>query len=149
MIGAAAARPGMGWPQQAERMLGMEGINMGFSGKMHPYYATSGLLSDMDASVVVIDCEYNNVMDQLCSPAETLNHTLVFIRALKAKRLETPVLLIEGHDHARAWSSLPTLQQNQTRRAPYDQLMAEGMASVFYGDGALKLGGPIATFYEA
>ena len=153
MHGAAAARPGMGWPQQAERMLGMEGINLGFSGNglMQPYYAASDLLSDIDASVVVIDCEYN--MDKLCSPAETLNRTLVFIRALKAKRPETPVLLIEGHDHARAWISPPTaLQQNQTREAyrrAYNQLLAEGMAGVFYGDGARKLGGPIATFYEA
>eukprot|EP01045_Picozoa_sp_COSAG04_P055655 COSAG04_NODE_25548_length_306_cov_0.729469_1_plen_64_part_01 len=52
------------------------------------------------------------------SQVETLNRTLVFIRALKAKRPEMPVLLIEGHDHARAWISPPTaLQQNQTREA--------------------------------
>ena len=116
----------------------------------------AGLLSDIDASVVVIDCEFN--MDGHCSPVrknglvlrhfysktpnvcqdrlgtnigkvntkailslsqvETLNRTLVFIRALKAKRPEMPVLLIEGHDHARAWISPPTaLQQNQTREA--------------------------------
>ena len=56
MHGAAAARSGMGWPQQAERMLGMEGINLGFSGNglMQPYYAASGLLSDIDASIVVM-----------------------------------------------------------------------------------------------
>lgn len=153
MHGAAAARPGMGWPQQAERMLGMEGVNLGFSGNglMQPYYAASGLLSDIDASIVVIDCEYN--MDGRCSPMETFNRTLVFIRSLKAKRPEMPVLLIEGHDHARAWISPPTaLQQNQTREAyrrAYNQLLSEGMQGLFYGDGTLKLGGPIATFYEA
>ena len=118
---------------------------------MQPYYAASGLLSEIDASVVVIDCEYN--MDHRYSPVETLNRTLVFIRSLKAKRPEVPVLLIEGHDHARAWISPPTaLQQNQTREAyrrAYNQLLAEGTTGLFYGDGALKLGGPIATFYEA
>ena len=92
-------------------------------------------------------------MDGLCSPAETLQRTLVFIRALKAKRPDVPVLLLEGHDHARAWISPPTaLQQNQTREAyrrAYNQLLAEGMAGVYYGEGALKLGGPMATFYEA
>ena len=101
MHGAAASRPGLGWPQQAERMLGMEGINLGFSGNglMQPYWAASGLITEIDASVVVIDCQYN--MDNLHDPVETLNRTLVFIRALKAKRPELPVLLIEGHDHAR------------------------------------------------
>lgn len=32
MNGAAANRPGMGYPQQAERMLGMSGYNIGFGG---------------------------------------------------------------------------------------------------------------------
>ena len=145
MHGAAAARPGMGWPQQAERMLGMEGVNLGFSGNglMQPYWASSGLITEIDASVVVIDCEYN--MDNLNMPVETYNRTLVFIRALKAKRPDMPVLLIEGHDHARAWISPPTaLQQNQTREAyrrAYNQLLSEGVTGLYYGDGALKLGG--------
>jgi hypothetical protein len=49
MNGAAANRAGMGYPQQAERMLGMSGVNLGFggNGKMQPYYAESGLLSEV------------------------------------------------------------------------------------------------------
>lgn len=82
-----------------------------------------------------------------------LNRTLVFIRSLKAAKPEMPVLLIEGHDHARAWISPPTAEiQNQTREAyrrAYNQLLSEGLRGVFYGDGALKLGGPMATYYEA
>jgi hypothetical protein len=178
MHGAAASRPGMGWPQQAERMLGMEGVNLGFSGNglMQPYWAASGLLTEIDASVVVIDCEFN--MDGHCSPVETLNRTLVFIRALKAKRPDTPVcvhaqsttacdlwvqfnswrrrgcrLLLEGHDHARAWINPATeAKQNQTREAyrrAYNQLLSEGQGGVYYGEGTLKLGGPMASYYEA
>lgn len=39
MHGAAANRPGMGYPSQAERMLGMAGVNLGLSGNglMQPY----------------------------------------------------------------------------------------------------------------
>ena len=34
-------------------------------------------------------------------------------------------------------------------RHRYNQLLSEGMTGVFYGEGALKLGGPIDSFYEA
>ena len=61
MNGAAANRPGMGWPQQASRMLGMQGVNLGFGGLglMQPFYAASGLLSEVNASIMVVDCEFN------------------------------------------------------------------------------------------
>ena len=110
-----------------------------------------GLISEIDSSVVVIDCEYN--MDFGITAVAVYNRTLAFIRALKAGRPATPVLLLEGHDHARAWISPPTaLKQNQTREAyrrAYNQLLDEGVTGLYYGEGALKLGGPMASFYEA
>jgi hypothetical protein len=63
MNGAAANRPGMGWPQQASRMLGMDGVNLGFGGlgRMQPFYAESGLLAEVNASIMVVDCEFVRV----------------------------------------------------------------------------------------
>ena len=179
MNGAAANRPGMGWPQQAERMLGMEGINLGFGGqgKMQPGYivpsrhgaSTSGtwdapatnLLSEVQASVVVIDCEFNMAgMD----PLLVYNRTIDFVRSLRppprARSVAQlpPVLLLEGHDHGQAWiSPSASLHQNATREAyrrAYNYLLGEGYGSgVFYGQGAPKLrstpGGTLAHDVEA
>ena len=102
MHGAAANRPGMGYPQQAERMLGMSGINLGFSGngKMQSYYAESGILSEINASIVVVDCEYN--MDGE-APLDVYNSTVVFVSSLRKRRPDIPVLLLEGHEAGQEW----------------------------------------------
>ena len=44
MNGAAANRAGMGWPQQCERLLDMEGVNIGFGslGQEQSFYPQSG-----------------------------------------------------------------------------------------------------------
>eukprot|EP01079_Euglenida_sp_SAG-EU17-18_P003468 gene3468-3934_t len=155
MQGAAASRPGLGWPQQAERMLGMDGVNLGFSGngQMQPYWPTSGLLNEIDASIVVVDCEFN-MGDHVLSPVEVYNRTVAFIAALKAAKPAVPVLLLEGHDHGRAWINPDIAEtQNNTReayrRAYNALLLAQNIPGVFYGQGAGKLGGPLATDFEA
>ena len=86
-------------------MLGMEDVNLGFAGMglMQPYYASSGLLSEINYSVAVVDCEFN--MDDLGDPVEVYIRTLVFVSSLKARRPDAPVLLTEGHQRDSAWIS--------------------------------------------
>ena len=153
MNGAAANRPGMGWPQQASRMLGMEGVNLGFGGLglMQPFYAESGLLAEVNASIMVVDCEFNMAgMD----PLEIANRTRVFLRDQRARRPDIPVLLLEGHDHGSAWiNARARAQHNHTREAyrrAYNQLLSEGISGLYYGQHDLKFGGRMtATDFQA
>ena len=87
-------------------MLGMEGVNLGFArmGLMQPYYASSGLLSEINYSVAVVDCEFN--MNDLGDLVEVYIRTLVFVSSLKARCPDAPVLLTEGHQHGSAWISM-------------------------------------------
>ena len=154
MNGAAANRPGMGWPQQASRMLGMEGVNLGFGGmgRMQPFYAESGLLAEVNASIMVVDCEFN--MAGALGPLETFNRTLVFLGAQRRRRPDIPVLLLEGHDHGSAWiNAAARSEHNATREAyrrAYNQLLSEGVRGLYYGAHTLKFGGrPTATDFQA
>ena len=108
----------MGWPQQAERMLGMESINLGFGGLglMQPFYATSALLTEVNCSIMVVDCEFN--MAVRLQAEESFNRTLVFMRAQRQRRPDVPILFLEGHDHGSAWIS-PSARSihNRTREA--------------------------------
>ena len=178
MNGAAANRPGMGWPQQAERMLGMGGVNLGFGGqgKMQPgyilpnAYGGTNLLSEVPASLVVLDCEFN--MAGL-DPVEVFNRTVAFVKSLRpppsgsvhsgtggsvrTRGKLPPVLLLEGHDHGQAWiSAAAAAHQNATREAfrrAYNALLLEGYSGVYYGQGTPKLratsGGTLADDPEA
>ena len=144
MNGAAANRPGMGWPQQAERILGMEGVNLGFGGlgRMQPYYARTGLLSEVNASIMVVDCEMNMMG---LDPLEVYNRSIVFLTAQREKRPDIPVLFLEGHNHGSAWiNEKMRLMHNHTREAyrrAYNKLLANGMTGIYYARGELKFAG--------
>lgn len=144
MNGAAANRPGMGWPQQAERLLGMEGVNLGFGGlgRMQPYYAATGLLAEVNASIMVVDCEMNMMG---IDPVEVYNRSVIFMKAQRERRPDIPVLFLEGHNHGSAWiNEHMRLLHNHTREAyrrAYNTLLADGVKEVYYGRGELKFGG--------
>jgi hypothetical protein len=152
MNGAAANRPGMGYPQQAERMLGMEGINIGFGsdGKFQPYYPASHLLSEIAYDIAVLDPHYNMVS---MPPMEIYNLTLAFVGDLKAQKPTVPVLLLEGHTEGTAWiNSAVDLEMNQTREAyrrAYNTMLKAGIAGIYFGRGETKFGGTVILILTA
>ena len=147
MNGAAANRPGMGWPQQAERMLSCEGINIGFGGlgQMQPYYASSGLLSEIDYTIAIVDPHYN--VDHLI-PSVVYNRTVVFISELLRRKPDSPVLLVEGHP-----SPTDPEKWNLTAsafRLAFNTLLSRGVKNLHYGPGECKFGGrDFATDFQA
>lgn len=76
-----------------------------------------------------------------------------FLKALRKAHPTTPVLLIEGHDGTVNWMSPSgALGENQTRngyRSAFNKVLAEGDTGVYYLNGSGKLGGPLATDFEA
>lgn len=147
MNGAAANRPGLAWPQVAERMLGAEGVNLGMSGqgKFQPYYPKSGLLSEIEYDIAILDPHYN--VESL-PPDELFNRTLAFVSDMLRRKPDKPILLLEGHaspNRPLEWNATA-----ETLRRAYNRLVADGAKNLFYGRGERKFAGrDMATDFEA
>jgi alpha-L-fucosidase len=87
--GASAMRPGMAYSNILSRSLNIETINLGFSGNGKMEKELVDVLSEIDASVYVIDCGGN------LTPQLARERTIPFIRLLKKLRPAVPVLLVE------------------------------------------------------
>eukprot|EP00040_Diaphanoeca_grandis_P025499 m.141305 g.141305 ORF g.141305 m.141305 type:complete len:818 (-) comp30178_c0_seq1:182-2635(-) len=148
--GAAAGRAGMVYSSQMQRYINKPVVNLGFSGHGLMQQEVGEILSEIDASIFVLDCEYN--MDKYTS-AEIECLTYNFIKVLRKANPTAQVLLIEGHDGTKNWINTPLWNaENKTRngyRNAYNHLIEDGDMSVFYLNGSLKLGAPIATNFEA
>lgn len=88
--GGCASRPGMAYPAILGRWLGRPSVNLGFSGngKMDPELVE--LLTEVDASVFVIDCLPNMGPDLVTERTEPL------VERLRAAHPDTPIVLVEN-----------------------------------------------------
>ena len=147
---AGIGRAGMTYSSQMERYIQKPVLNLGLSGHGLMQQEVGSLLGKLDASIFVLDCEYN--MDKH-DQSTVACLTYQFIKQLRIARPSAKVLLIEGHDGTKNWMNIAgQLQENRTRngyRTAYNQLIGEGDSSVFYLNGSEKLGSPIATDFEA
>jgi hypothetical protein len=88
--GGCASRPAMAYSTIIGRMLDMPTINLGFSGSGKAEHEASNMLAELDPAVYVIDCLPNMQADQV---DERIRYML---SVLKAKRPNTPVILVEN-----------------------------------------------------
>ncbi|QNE22645.1 hypothetical protein F1D05_38045 [Kribbella qitaiheensis] len=109
--GAAASRPGMTVPAQLGRRLGRTVVGLGFSGSGKMEIELAQLIADIDAAVYVVDCLPNMDADQVTERA------LPFIRELRSRRPDVPVLLIEDRTYANAWARPAMQDHHRTNRA--------------------------------
>lgn len=128
--GASASRAGMSLPAILGRRLGRDVIGLGFSGNGKMETALAELISEIDAAVYVVDCVPN--MDA----ALVRERALPFLRALRARRPETPVLLVEDRTLTNSWLR-PDRQDAHTAAraelsAAYRELTGEGDANLHY-----------------
>ncbi len=86
--GGCASRPGMAHVQILGRMLNRQVINLGFSGNGRLEPEVAELMAELDPAVYVIDC-IPNVGD------EVGKLTVPFVKILRKKRPNTPILLVE------------------------------------------------------
>lgn len=85
--GACSSRPGLVFPSLVSRKTDLEIINLGFSGSGKMELPMADLVAEIDASLYIIDCEWN--LDEALVKA---NYE-PFVRRLKELRPDTPVLL--------------------------------------------------------
>lgn len=129
--GACASRPGMAYPSIIGRRMELPVINLGFSGngKMDPPIVER--IAKLDVSIYVIDCCPN--MDP---PTLITERTEPLVKALRAARPDTPIVLIENVPYEQGWfqaaSKTRYVDKNKALRAAYERLCAAGVKRLYY-----------------
>ncbi len=128
--GGCASRAGMCHTAILGRWLDRAVINLGFSGagKMEPEMAT--LLGELDAALFVLECLPNMTTDMVRERVRP------FVRALRAARPTTPILLVESP------LGVPDNPGNRALREAYADLLQEGVSRLHYLPGDTQLAGP-------
>lgn len=136
--GACASRPGMVHSAILGRRFHRPHINLGFSGngKMEPELAA--LLAELDPSVYVLDCLPN------MTAAEVTERVEPFVRTLRSKHPQTPIVLVEDRSYADSFLVTSKRERNETSRAAlqaaYARLKKAGVKKLHYIEGENLLG---------
>jgi lysophospholipase L1-like esterase len=135
--GACASRPGMAFTNILSRRLDRPIINEAFSGNGKMDLELAPLFAEIDAAVYVIDTLPNMTPDLIKERAEP------FVRALRAKRPNTPILLVEDRTGPAAplQPNMQKLHANRRAnlRAAYEDLKKDD-PHLSYLEGAHLLG---------
>lgn len=138
--GACASRPGMAYPAILGRRLGMETVNLGFSGSGKGEAEVAEAIRTIDGpACLVLDYEAN------CGDLGLLSATLpVFIRTYRERRPDVPILAVSRiKPPAAAWDAeLDRMLQERRefQRSLVKRFREEGDERIFFLDGYLMLG---------
>ena len=143
--GGCASRPGMSFVNIVGRELDVPVVNLGFSGSGRMEMEMVDHLSRIDASCYVLDCLWN--MARPSPDAGSAFHDMYavgfdakdpisvvrfryepFVRALRAKRPDVPIVMAEQCDVYCKEKS----EKNKFVRALYEKLVAEGWRNLVY-----------------
>ena len=127
--GACASRPGNAWTNIVERDLRLPVVNLGFSGngKLEP--EVLDLLSEIDASLYVLDCTAN-----LTQATDIESRLLEAVRILRSRN-DCPILIAEhaGNVGESASAAKEAYRQaNVQVRSAYETLMKRGEPEIYY-----------------
>lgn len=88
--GGCVTRPGLAFANQEGRAHDLDVINLGFSGRAKMEPAMCDLVADIDASLYIVDCEWNMTVEEEKERYEP------FVRHLAERRPGVPILLCGG-----------------------------------------------------
>ena len=131
--GGCASTAGGDFPSALGRRLNLDTINLGFSGNGKGETEMAELIREVDAALYVLDYAAN--VDN-----KRLHCTLPrFVKALRAKRPETPILMVTSPFYARSNHSAQVRRDQEAKRdtmiAAYARLRKQGDANVHLADG--------------
>ena len=131
--GGCASRTGMVHTAILGRRLDHPVINLGFSGNGRMEAEVAKLMTEIDASVYVIDCLPN------ISEKEIRERTIPLINILRKAHPNTPILLVEDRTYSNAFLYPGKQKRHQTSRAAlkaaFDQLKKAGDKNLYYLEG--------------
>lgn len=136
--GGCASRTGMAHTNIISRKLDRDVINFGFSGNGKMEAPITELISEIDAEVLIIECLPNMKKEEIAERTAPLVH------ALRKKRPETPILLVENFIYENSFfdqdkKALITAKNNTLKQA-YDKLVADGTKKLYYIDSKGAMG---------
>ena len=136
--GGCASRTGMAYTAILGRRLDRAIINLGFSGNGPMEMEVGRFLAELDPAVYVLDCLPN------MNPVQVAERTVPFVKMLRLKQPETPIVLVENISYTNA-AYVPVRHENYTAknaalRKAFQQLIAEGFKRIFYLQGDQLLG---------
>lgn len=128
--GASASRPGMAYPAIIQRKLGIEVINLGFSGSAKMELEVAEYLATVPADCFVLDCIPNQTPQQISERA------IPFIKYLRAQRPKTPIIILQSVIRETGYFDQQlgkhVQKQNENIKRVYDQLKNEGYKNIYY-----------------
>ncbi|MBI3986604.1 MAG: SGNH/GDSL hydrolase family protein [Lentisphaerae bacterium] len=136
--GGCACRPGMSYPAILGRNLNVPMINLGFSGNGQLDMGMAELMAELDAAVYVLNCMANMTIEMIKERTEK------FVRFLRSKRPQTPILLVENFiyqsAHLVTGTRKNTGEKNKIVRACFDALNTPPDPNLHYLKGDRLLG---------
>jgi len=130
--GACATRPGMAWTNIVQRDLNAHVVNLGFSGSGKMESEVFTLLSEIDASVFVIDCMAN--MSNQTEVEKIYERTVNGIHILRS-RTDAPIILVEHAGYSHINTSAQTAEKpakcNIELDRAYRALLQEGVRDLY------------------
>jgi hypothetical protein len=131
--GACASRPGMPHPAILGRRLDRPVVNLGFSGNGKLEQEVGQFLTELDASVYVLDCLPNMVASEVEARTEPM------VKQLRTAHPGVPIVLVEDRTYPQAWILPSRRDRNDSSRIPfraaYQKLQDAGVDNLFYIDG--------------
>lgn len=128
--GGCASRPGMAHTNILTRMLGVEIINLGFSGNGRMELPIAEFMAETDARLYVLD----NIPNM--KKEEVLSNVRPFVTHLRSVRPETPIVFIESFLFANTTlegvSHQLITEKNKALRAEFEKLQSEGVKELYY-----------------
>lgn len=129
--GASPSRPGLAWTHIVQRELDFPVVNLGFSGNAFLEGALFDAMSEIDASVYIIDAipNSNSLGDEI------VNRTLAGVEKIRAKT-DAPILLVEAGGSADPifYPQYNKVYQtgNSRLKEAYDILNERGVEGIYY-----------------
>lgn len=128
--GGCASRPGMAHTNIISRKLDVDCINFGFSGNGRMEIPIIELISEIKASVYVIECLQNMNIKQV------KERVLPLVKIIRKKQPSTPIIFVENMMYKTAFldKTIETelIQENLALKNEYDKILKNGFQNIFY-----------------
>ena len=128
--GGCASRPGMAHTNIISRRLNRECINLGFSGNAFLDLEVAKVISEVDASVFILDFVPNASVEQMKERMET------FYRIIRSKHPDTPIIFIEDpiFTHTRYDEKIAkeVQRKNDTLKEIFNRLKKEDEKNIIF-----------------
>ena len=128
--GGCASRPGMAHTNIISRKLDVDCINFGFSGNGRMETPIIELISEIKASVYVIECLQNMNIKQV------KERVLPLVKIIRKKQPSIPIIFVENMMYKTAFldKTIETelIQENLALKNEYDKILKNGFQNIFY-----------------